>query len=120
MAEKSENRSRSEDVLGETWDRCIADTAIKIVSGIGIGIVSSAVLFKRRPWPLAFGAAVGLGMGYSNCQNELKKQYCKNKKSDKCNSKSKCKKKTEKAADVVAMEKPTVVTVEKPCCEGSK
>jgi len=24
-----------------------------------------------RPWPLAFGAGVGIGMGFSNCQHDF-------------------------------------------------
>ena len=24
-----------------------------------------------RPWPVAFGAGVGLGMGYANCQHDF-------------------------------------------------
>ncbi|XP_063409911.1 MICOS complex subunit Mic10-like [Mytilus trossulus] len=65
------DQKRSEDVLGEKWDRCIADTAIKTASGLGVGIVLSFILFKRKTWPVALGTGFGLGMGYSNCQNDF-------------------------------------------------
>jgi hypothetical protein len=63
---------------------------------LALGIVFSAVLFKRelielvrqwsnetfesstllgRPWPVFFGTGIGLGMGYSNCQNDLRSPY---------------------------------------------
>ncbi len=29
---------RSEEVLGQKWDRCLADTAIKMGGGIALGI----------------------------------------------------------------------------------
>jgi hypothetical protein len=64
-------------------------------SGLALGIVFSAVLFKRtyllniginiyinlfflkigRPWPVFFGTGIGLGMGYSNCQNDFRSPY---------------------------------------------
>ena len=28
-------------------------------------------MFAGRPWPLAFGAGVGVGMGFSNCQHDF-------------------------------------------------
>ena len=28
-----------------------------------------------RPWPVAFGAGVGLGMGYANCQHDFMQPY---------------------------------------------
>ena len=28
-------------------------------------------MFTGRPWPLAFGAGVGVGMGFSNCQHDF-------------------------------------------------
>lgn len=28
-----------------------------------------------RPWPIAFGGGVGLGMGYANCQHEFNDPY---------------------------------------------
>ncbi len=57
-----------------------------------MGIVFSAVLFKRkyflnirltiydffklgRPWPVFLGTGIGLGMGYSNCQNDFRSPY---------------------------------------------
>ncbi|XP_029829165.2 MICOS complex subunit Mic10 [Ixodes scapularis] len=61
--------TRSEDVLGEKWDKCIADTLIKMGAGLGVGVVFSVVLFKRRAWPVVFGLGSGFGMGYNHCQH---------------------------------------------------
>ncbi|KAK7497951.1 hypothetical protein BaRGS_00010822 [Batillaria attramentaria] len=66
---------RSEDVPGQKWDRCVSDTMIKFASGLGLGIVFSVIFFRRRPWPVAFGAGVGLGMGYANCQHDFQHPY---------------------------------------------
>ena len=32
-------------------------------------------IFLGKTWPLAFGTGVGLGMGYSNCQNDFQQPY---------------------------------------------
>ncbi len=33
-------------------------------------------IFKLgRPWPVFFGTGIGIGMGYSNCQNDLRSPY---------------------------------------------
>ncbi|KAL3862202.1 hypothetical protein ACJMK2_008189 [Sinanodonta woodiana] len=71
----AETSVRSEDILGQKWDRCLSDTSIKLASGLGLGIIFSVVFFKRRPWPVAFGAGFGLGMGYSNCNNDFKQAF---------------------------------------------
>ncbi|XP_057702349.1 MICOS complex subunit Mic10-like [Corythoichthys intestinalis] len=63
------------DDHGRKWDRCLADTALKTVTGLGLGLVFSVILFKRRMWPVSFGAGLGLGMGYSNCQNDFRSPY---------------------------------------------
>ncbi|XP_041480111.1 MICOS complex subunit Mic10-like [Lytechinus variegatus] len=73
MADK--NSVGSEAVLGQKWDRCVSDTLIKIGGGLGLGVVFSVFLFKRRPWPIAFGSGVGLGMGYANCQHEFRDPF---------------------------------------------
>jgi len=67
--------TKSEDVLGEKWDRCLADTSIKLLGGLAVGSVFSVLLFKRKMWPITFGIGSGFGMGYSNCEHELNEPY---------------------------------------------
>ena len=52
---------KSEDVLGQKWDRCLVDCGIKMGSGLAVGAILSLVLFKRRAWPLFFGTGSGFG-----------------------------------------------------------
>ena len=66
--------TKSEDVLGKKWDKCVVDTGIKLVGGFAIGSLVSLLFFKRRSWPLVFGVGTGFGMGYQNCQNEFNKK----------------------------------------------
>ncbi|XP_076320580.1 MICOS complex subunit Mic10-like [Tachypleus tridentatus] len=66
---------KSEDEVGEKWDHCIADTFIKMGSGLGVGIIFSVLMFKRKTWPLTFGIGAGLGMGISNCQHSLNQPF---------------------------------------------
>ncbi|KAK2897943.1 hypothetical protein Q8A73_014323 [Channa argus] len=65
----------SEKELGKKWDRCLADGVVKIGTGLGLGIVFSVLFFKRRTWPISLGSGTGLGMAYSNCQNDLRSHY---------------------------------------------
>ncbi|XP_026188705.1 MICOS complex subunit MIC10 [Mastacembelus armatus] len=67
--------SMSEKELGKKWDRCLADGAIKLGTGLGLGIVFSVLFFKRRTWPISLGSGAGLGMAYANCQNDLRSHY---------------------------------------------
>lgn len=40
-------RPRSEDLIGQKFDRCLADGIVKFGCGFGLGIVFSVILFKR-------------------------------------------------------------------------
>jgi inner membrane organizing system protein 1 len=89
MAEPSTS-VRSEDELGIKLDRCLADTILKTTGGAALGVIASFVLLKRewavkgtwsrerlagRTWPVWMGTGVGLGMGVSNCQHDLRSPY---------------------------------------------
>uniref|UniRef100_A0A6Q2Y2M7 MICOS complex subunit MIC10 n=1 Tax=Esox lucius TaxID=8010 RepID=A0A6Q2Y2M7_ESOLU len=65
----------SEKDLQKKLDRCLADCTVKLGAGLGLGIVFSVVFFKRRTWPITFGLGTGLGMAYTNCQNDLRTPY---------------------------------------------
>ncbi|PAA81092.1 hypothetical protein BOX15_Mlig030933g1, partial [Macrostomum lignano] len=62
----------TEDYISNKTDRCLSDTAIKTVSGLGIGILCSVLFLRRRPWPAVLGTGIGLGMGVANCDNDFK------------------------------------------------
>ena len=72
---ESTTAPKSEDILGQRWDKCLADTAIKLGGGLAIGSIFSLMLFKRRTWPIVFALGSGFGMGYQNCQVEFNKKY---------------------------------------------
>ena len=73
-ASKPTQITKSEDVLGQKWDRCLVDAGIKLAGGLAVGSIFSLLLFKRRSWPLVFGMGAGFGMGYQNCQMEFNKK----------------------------------------------
>jgi len=67
--------TRSEDELGRKLDRCVADSLLKISSGLAIGIVASFAIFKGRTFPIWLGSGIGLGMGWSNCRHDFDAPY---------------------------------------------
>ncbi|GAA5949333.1 hypothetical protein JCM3765_003374 [Sporobolomyces pararoseus] len=59
---------RSEDILSAKTDLCLSNGIVTAGTGLAAGIVASAILFKRRPWPVFFGLGWGLGQGYQDCK----------------------------------------------------
>ncbi|KAI8452281.1 hypothetical protein BY996DRAFT_4564678, partial [Phakopsora pachyrhizi] len=64
----SSKTNSSENILSEKVDVCIANAVVKTGIGFGAGVVLSAILFKRRSFPVWIGIGSGLGSSYSDCQ----------------------------------------------------
>ncbi|GAA6010847.1 hypothetical protein JCM10207_003957 [Rhodosporidiobolus poonsookiae] len=60
--------ARSEDILSAKTDLCLSNGIVKAGTGLAVGIVASAILFRRRPWPVFLGLGFGIGQGYSDCE----------------------------------------------------
>ncbi|KAJ7709444.1 hypothetical protein B0H17DRAFT_1028014 [Mycena rosella] len=61
----------SEDIIGQKYDRCMADFLVKAGVGFGAGVVLSVVLFKRRTWPIALSTGFGAGAAYADCDRSF-------------------------------------------------
>ncbi|KAJ2915740.1 hypothetical protein MD484_g4691, partial [Candolleomyces efflorescens] len=61
----------SEDIIGQKYDRCLADLIVKAGVGFGVGVVSSVILFRRRTWPIALGTGFGAGAAYADCDRSF-------------------------------------------------
>jgi len=60
--------TKSEQILNEKWDLCLSNLLIKSGIGLSVGIVASALLFKKKSWPIAMSAGFGVGVAYAECQ----------------------------------------------------
>ncbi|KAJ6531273.1 hypothetical protein B0H19DRAFT_1191013 [Mycena capillaripes] len=61
----------SEDILGQKYDRCLADFLVKAGVGFSAGVVLSVVLFKRRTWPISLSTGFGAGIAYADCDRSF-------------------------------------------------
>ncbi|KAI9271369.1 hypothetical protein BY458DRAFT_435952 [Sporodiniella umbellata] len=64
----TENRIPSEEILTQKWDRTVSNFVVKTGLGLSVGIVASALLFKKRSWPIALTAGWGFGDAYADAQ----------------------------------------------------
>ncbi|TIB73333.1 hypothetical protein E3Q23_03053 [Wallemia mellicola] len=61
IEESAENR------IGNLSDKCIANFLVKSATGLGVGVLTSVILFKRRTWPIQLFTGFGAGYAYSDC-----------------------------------------------------
>ncbi|KAJ1951641.1 Mitochondrial inner membrane organizing system component [Linderina pennispora] len=54
----------SEDI----FDQATANLLVKTGLGLSVGVVASALLFKRRMWPVTFFTGAGVGAAYADAQ----------------------------------------------------
>ncbi|CAG8808325.1 26517_t:CDS:2, partial [Dentiscutata erythropus] len=50
------------------WDLCISNLLVKTGIGLSVGIVVSALIFKKKSWPIAMSTGFGIGVSYAECQ----------------------------------------------------
>ncbi|KZV92218.1 DUF543-domain-containing protein [Exidia glandulosa HHB12029] len=63
--------STPQDIVGQKFDRCLADHIVKAGLGFSAGVVLSVLLFKRRAWPISLSTGIGLGMAYADCDRSF-------------------------------------------------
>ncbi|CAG8648420.1 6418_t:CDS:2 [Funneliformis caledonium] len=63
-----EKKTSSEDILNKKWDLCLSNLLVKSGIGLSVGIVASALIFKKKSWPIAMSTGFGIGVAYADCQ----------------------------------------------------
>ncbi|KAJ2245342.1 Mitochondrial inner membrane organizing system component [Coemansia sp. RSA 455] len=63
-----EKKIPSEEIVNDKFDQATANLLVKTGLGLSIGIVASALLFKRRMWPVTFFTGAGVGASYADAQ----------------------------------------------------
>ncbi|KAI9306947.1 hypothetical protein BJ944DRAFT_238289 [Cunninghamella echinulata] len=64
----TDRKISSEELLSNKWDRVISNFVVKTGLGLSVGIVASALLFKKRTWPIAIASGWGFGVAYADAQ----------------------------------------------------
>ena len=67
MPEVVKPKRASEEILSEKWDLCLSNAIVMAGLGVGVGVVGSVILFRRRAWPVFTGLGFGLGQAYNDC-----------------------------------------------------
>ncbi|CAO3641097.1 unnamed protein product [Cunninghamella blakesleeana] len=64
----TERKISSEELLSNKWDRVVSNFVVKTGLGLSVGIVASALLFRKRTWPIAIASGWGFGVAYADAQ----------------------------------------------------
>ena len=79
MATIFNNVKKSEDEVGEKYDRFLTNAITHTASGLGVGLLASLIAFRRKTWPITLGGGFGFGVAFGNCQSEFRNIYPKQK-----------------------------------------
>ncbi|KZT43271.1 DUF543-domain-containing protein [Sistotremastrum suecicum HHB10207 ss-3] len=71
MSSKDSKPSTSDSIVGQKYDRCLADLILKAGVGFGVGVVASVILFRRRTWPISLSTGFGIGAAYADCDRSF-------------------------------------------------
>lgn len=63
---------KSEDLHSHAFDRFVANAIIKTGYGLGIGLLFSLTLLRRRMFPIYLGTGTGFGYALSDYNKQLK------------------------------------------------
>ena len=55
------------DVIGQKWDQCVARLVVNSGLGAAAGIGLSALLFRRRFWPIPLSIGFAAGLSFQEC-----------------------------------------------------
>ncbi|KAL2357213.1 hypothetical protein BJ546DRAFT_967173 [Cryomyces antarcticus] len=66
------NKTMSEALLNEKWDRCLSSMLIRSSLGLSFGVIFSVLLFKRRAWPAMVGLGFGAGRAWEECDSSFR------------------------------------------------
>lgn len=64
--------ARSEDLHLHAFDRFVSNAVIKTGYGLGIGLLFSLCLIRRRAFPIYLGTGTGFGFALSDYNKQLK------------------------------------------------
>ncbi|KAF8937238.1 hypothetical protein EDD21DRAFT_368965 [Dissophora ornata] len=74
MSSNSNNKEASfpsEEILSRKWDECISNVIVKSGIGLSVGVIASALVFKKRSWPISVSTGLGLGYALSQCERNF-------------------------------------------------
>jgi inner membrane organizing system protein 1 len=59
----------SNEILKQKWDKTLASLITTTSISLGIGLLSSVILFKRRLWPIGLSTGIGFGIEYEKARS---------------------------------------------------
>jgi len=55
--------------LDRKWDQCLARMIVNGGMGLAVGVGLSAIVFRRRLWPISMSFGFACGLSYAECRH---------------------------------------------------